>query len=99
MTADDAFLDAVLEQPDDDTPRLMYADWLEERGDPKGEFIRLQCELARLPAGDARRSALGRRLDTLRAAHADAWRAELPELPGVTWGQPERGFVGTVRVD
>jgi hypothetical protein len=29
-------------------PRLVYADWLDERGDPRGEFIRVQCELARL---------------------------------------------------
>jgi uncharacterized protein (TIGR02996 family) len=34
--------------PDDDTPRLIYADWLDERGDPRGEFIRVQIALARL---------------------------------------------------
>lgn len=33
-------LAAVLANPDDDTPRLILADWLEERGDPYGEFIR-----------------------------------------------------------
>ena len=48
MTPDDAFLQAIVEAPDDDTPRLIYADWLEERGDPRGEFIRLQCRLDRL---------------------------------------------------
>lgn len=40
------FLEEVLHRPRDDAPRLAYADWLEERGDPRGEFIRLQCELA-----------------------------------------------------
>jgi uncharacterized protein (TIGR02996 family) len=35
----------ILENPDDDAPRLVYADWLEEQGDPLAEFIRLQCEL------------------------------------------------------
>ncbi|MDW8244817.1 MAG: TIGR02996 domain-containing protein [Thermogemmata sp.] len=34
--------------PDDDLPRLVYADWLDERGDPRGEFIRLQIARARL---------------------------------------------------
>jgi uncharacterized protein (TIGR02996 family) len=34
---------AVVEDPDDDAPRLVYADWLLERGDPRGEWIRLQC--------------------------------------------------------
>jgi hypothetical protein len=30
-------------------PRLVYADWLEERGDPRGEFIRLECRVRGLP--------------------------------------------------
>jgi uncharacterized protein (TIGR02996 family) len=38
MNHNDALLQAVLASPDDDTPRLVYADWLEERGDPRGEF-------------------------------------------------------------
>jgi uncharacterized protein (TIGR02996 family) len=59
MTERDAFLAAVLESPDDDTPRLIFADWLEENGDPeRAEFIRAQCDLAQLTktthAADAR---------------------------------------------
>jgi len=31
-------------------PRLILSDWLDEHGDPdRTEFIRVQCELARLP--------------------------------------------------
>jgi uncharacterized protein (TIGR02996 family) len=33
---------AVLDDPADDAPRLVYMDWLQERGDPRGEFMRLQ---------------------------------------------------------
>jgi uncharacterized protein (TIGR02996 family) len=45
MTHDDAFLADVLAEPSDDAPRLIYADWLEDAGDPdRAEFIRLQCE-------------------------------------------------------
>src|SRR6476659_7569532 len=41
-----AFLRAIAEQPDDDLPRLVYADWLDEHGEPeRAEFIRLQIEL------------------------------------------------------
>jgi uncharacterized protein (TIGR02996 family) len=40
-------LAAVLANPEDDAPRLVFADWLTERGDPRGTFISLQCELAR----------------------------------------------------
>lgn len=37
----------VINYPDDDAPRLVYADWLDENGDhTRGEFIRLQCWLA-----------------------------------------------------
>ncbi len=49
MTLDESFLAAILADPSDETPRLIYADWLEERGDSRGEFIRIQCALAKLP--------------------------------------------------
>jgi uncharacterized protein (TIGR02996 family) len=50
MTDEEALLRAVCEEPDDDGPRLVYADWLEEHGNAaRAEFIRLQCELAKLP--------------------------------------------------
>jgi uncharacterized protein (TIGR02996 family) len=50
MSDHDAFLQEILAHPDDDTPRLIYADWLEERGDPRGEFIRVQCALVKVYA-------------------------------------------------
>jgi uncharacterized protein (TIGR02996 family) len=34
MTDDEAFFRAIVDKPDDDAPRLIYADWLDERGDP-----------------------------------------------------------------
>jgi uncharacterized protein (TIGR02996 family) len=46
-----AFFQAILEQPADDVPRLAFADWLMEQDDPehvaRGEFIQVQCQLAR----------------------------------------------------
>ena len=42
------FMDQILLDPDDDIPRLIYSDWLEDRGDPRGEFIRLQCQIEKL---------------------------------------------------
>jgi uncharacterized protein (TIGR02996 family) len=46
-----AFVQAVAANPDDDGPRLMFADFLEERGDVasivRAEFIRVQCAIAR----------------------------------------------------
>ena len=47
MTDGDALLAAIIANPDDDTPRLIYADWLQENGDEdRAEFIRLQLERA-----------------------------------------------------
>ena len=41
---------AVIRQPEDDLPRLMAADWLEEHGQPeRAEFIRVQIELTKQP--------------------------------------------------
>ena len=34
MTDDEAFIRAIVDAPGDDAPRLIYADWLDERGDP-----------------------------------------------------------------
>ncbi len=45
----DALLGAIRAAPDEDTPRLVFADWLDENGEPeRAEFVRVQCELARL---------------------------------------------------
>jgi uncharacterized protein (TIGR02996 family) len=43
------FLDSILAQPDDVTLRNVYADWLEERGDPKAELVRLEWSLYAQP--------------------------------------------------
>lgn len=47
MTERAAMLLAIQADPGDDTPRLAFADWLQENGEPeRAEFIRVQCELA-----------------------------------------------------
>ena len=37
---DDTFLQAILEQPQEEANWLVYADWLEERGDPRAALYR-----------------------------------------------------------
>ena len=51
---DEAFLSAIDDAPRDALARLAYADWLEERGDPRSEWLRLQDILSR-PVPDAGR--------------------------------------------
>ena len=80
MTDDaDALLRAVLAAPDDDAPRLIYADWLDEHGDPaRAEFIRVQVELARPGPDRGRRYQLMIAERRLRLAYRAVWSAWLP---------------------
>src|SRR5437868_12607954 len=77
MNQADAFLEAIVAQPDDDTPRLVYADWLEERGDPRGEFIQVQCRLARMGEGEPGFSRYQERERELLDQHRLDWLGEL----------------------
>jgi uncharacterized protein (TIGR02996 family) len=91
MTIDAAFLDAIIASPDEDAPRLVYADFLEEHGQPeRAEFIRLQCELAKTPAGE-RRKALEAKERALLEAHQETWVWPLMS-PLLHWTF-RRGFV------
>src|SRR5215467_10473117 len=74
MPDEQGFLAAIRENPDDDTPRLIYADWLDDRGDAdRAEFIRVQCELAKYADRDARPSELVSREANLLACHEEEW--------------------------
>ena len=70
-----ALLRAVIEHPDDDARRLVYADWLQQHGDPQGELIAVQTRLAHATAGE--RGDLEARAKALLDAHADEWTAQL----------------------
>ena len=50
MSDDEALLRAICERSEEDIPRLMYADFLDETGEAeRAAFIRAQVEAARLP--------------------------------------------------
>jgi uncharacterized protein (TIGR02996 family) len=76
--AEAGFLEDILDHPEDDVPRLIYADWLTERGDPRGDFIRVQCQLPRVPRSDPRHSALAAAAWDLLNAHGNDWRGDPP---------------------
>ncbi len=98
MTDRDALYRAILDTPDDDTLRLVYADALEESGDPRrAAFVRTQIELSRLPEYDPRAVQIRyhERAFDLR------WAAEL-ELPdGFDWARERfrRGLPGAVQAE
>jgi uncharacterized protein (TIGR02996 family) len=43
------FIEAIRKNPDDEEARAVYADWLDQRGDPRGEYLRLESILVRAP--------------------------------------------------
>src|SRR5271166_5057553 len=90
---DEGFLRAILEDPDDDALRLVYADWLEEHDQPqRAEFVRLSCELTPLGFDDPRRQPLERRAARLLKAHRREWLGPLIDQ------QPEPSFEGGLPV-
>jgi uncharacterized protein (TIGR02996 family) len=91
------FLQAIVADPDDDTPRLIYADWLEEHGNPHGRFIRVQCALERFGLGDPRRLTFEDEAEDLLAAHEEEWTARL--RGGADNWTFRRGFVEDVAAD
>jgi uncharacterized protein (TIGR02996 family) len=80
MTPEEAFLEDILAHPEDDTPRLIYSDWLDDRNDPRGEFIRIQVELGRLPDNHPRRSRLEWRCEQLLEQHEKHWLGRVAKL-------------------
>ena len=98
MSTETALLRTIRDMPDEDTPRLVYADYLEEEGNaPRAEFIRVQCALARLPEGDPQRHALEDRQHELLAEHECAWLGIPPDATDeLTEWTFERGFVHEV---
>lgn len=98
MTDQHALLAAMAADPTDDTVRLAYADFLEENGDAdRADFVRVQVELSRGNVNDpARRPLVVRHVAYLRD-FVPRWRAELPELDGIEWGDFNRGLVEEVQ--
>jgi uncharacterized protein (TIGR02996 family) len=81
MTDEQGLLAAIWADPHDDTPRLVYADWLDENDQPaRAEFVRVQCALARLDEYDeVERPPLAKREQLLWKRHAKDWKAGLPK--------------------
>jgi uncharacterized protein (TIGR02996 family) len=75
-----ALLQGVKQNPADDAPRLVLADWLEEHGDPRGEFVRLQVHLERQAGEGPPQEEWRRREEGLHAQHRAAWVGPLQLL-------------------
>jgi uncharacterized protein (TIGR02996 family) len=99
MTDREALYRAVLENPDDDTLRLVYADALEEEGNAaRAAFIRAQVQFAHVPEYDP--AWIRARHHERDRAFGARWTLELPELPdGLDWAREpfRRGFPANIQ--
>lgn len=101
MTHEDVFLQEILENREDDTPRRIFADWLIDHDDPvlvaRGEFIHLQCLLARrdlpTPTADPDR----KRERQLIEKHGREWGSLFQRIGCQCW-EYRRGFVEGIGV-
>ena len=104
---EDALLNGIAADPAADLPRLVYADWLEEHGqDLRAEFIRIQCEIAKLEVGPRtvidRNVHLWRRQQELLDGHMGALLEGVPFIPRagqVPGPRLYRGFLDEVGLD
>jgi uncharacterized protein (TIGR02996 family) len=77
VTDEEVFQRAIAENPGDDTIRLLFADWLEERGDRRAEFLRLDCTLEGMKPSEEYYAEMIRRWLDLRARLNPAWLASV----------------------
>jgi uncharacterized protein (TIGR02996 family) len=75
MSNEAAFLQAIRARPDDDGLRLVYADWLEECGDARAEFLRIECLLRTVAEADPCHRTFRRRLGELGSQVDVRWLA------------------------
>src|SRR5262245_14883803 len=106
MSEERELLRDICAHPEDDTPRLVYADWLDEhssgtRGDPNYDracFIRAQVALASgQPLTAAQRTEMERVEAELLPAQETLWRDRLRDLD-VRAVDFRRGFPETARM-
>jgi uncharacterized protein (TIGR02996 family) len=98
MNEREAFLADAVENPDDDAPRLVFADWLDEQSGESdralAEFIRLECAAAKLPQTHKK----DERRQTLLAAHAADWFGPVADKSIVREYETDRGFVSLIEL-
>src|SRR5262245_52634867 len=90
MSGADRFLQAIRDAPYDDELRLVFADWLDDHGDPRGQLMRLEVALARLPEDDPGRGQLRQQSLWLQDLHGTHWLGPLHNR--ILWSCP-RGLL------
>ncbi len=89
-----AFLEAIKDDSENDSPRLIFADWLEDHGESeRAQFIRLQCRAASLDADDAERAGLAAATLDLWRRFRSVWLGPLEPMEADRGGPTSRGLL------
>jgi uncharacterized protein (TIGR02996 family) len=94
MSDEHALYAAIVAEPNDDAARRALGAYYDDRGDPRGELIRLQLESAEKDAAGIFDGKLYRRARDLLKKHGRTWAAPLADL--ITGYEFHRGFIGEV---
>ncbi len=90
-------LRTIFANPDEQTPRLLYADWLDQHGDPgRAELIRIQCLQYYGRPNPEQSRRLTDRAQGLLAEHQDSWLSPAEEVVCKVDIQWRRGFPESV---
>lgn len=94
MNHEQAFLEAIRQEPEDDTHRLVFADWLDERDDPRGRFIRCQVQAEQRPLCDPERLTLEEEARDQFERHRQDWLTDI--ATSATRWTFRRGFLDSI---
>ncbi len=86
---EEVFLELIRKNPRDNATRLVYADWLEDRGDPRAEYLRVLCEWLACRRTEDRR--LVERERELRTSLSRRWLARVRGMPVRDRTEKKRG--------
>lgn len=91
--SEDEFIDAIVSNPQDDSLRHVFADWLTERGRVQGEFISLQLKAATTKLSAAEKA----REKELLVAHRAELMGPFARHVQTTGLRFSRGFISAMR--
>jgi uncharacterized protein (TIGR02996 family) len=94
------FIRMICQHPDDDAPRLVFADWLDEQGDAeRAEFIRLGVRVGSASLDPDEQWDAGVRYRKLEVTVVPRLLEQLPSVNGVAWHAiVDRGFIARIDV-
>jgi uncharacterized protein (TIGR02996 family) len=101
MNTPDLFLQEIISDTENDTPRLIYADWLEENNETaRADFIRTQCALEQFDPYSPPRIELEDHASELLKKHQVIWQSDIPDWAHLTDSHDgnrfRRGFLNQV---